>query len=251
MIFITPNHFLISGPSPAQLAATHNSKGQFHITWQRALPWHHQWSSTERSGFHYVLTVYMLGYLPMWKYLSSLLIIGQTITTDLFIHAAGLFCLTVFYEALTSDPSSFEWRPPVQSQDQYPSTGFSRSASNKTPETHLTFITVIVGTSFFPLFSFCFLHLNRGIVLDLPLRDTMSIAQCFFVSLIFLWIFAFLLPVCLHAFLICLIFSLPTSLSVSFLSINAALVARWSPVTLWSVRIQDVSYPLATTRTSH
>lgn len=51
MIFITPNYFLIRGPSPPQLAATHNSKGQFHNTWQRALPWHNQWPSAERNSF--------------------------------------------------------------------------------------------------------------------------------------------------------------------------------------------------------
>lgn len=49
LIVTARDHVLISGPSPLQLAATHNSKGWFCVIWQRALRWHHHWPLTKRA----------------------------------------------------------------------------------------------------------------------------------------------------------------------------------------------------------
>lgn len=89
----TPNHFLISGPSAAQLAATHTSKGWFHITWQRALPWHHFWPLAERANVLPCALHYNLGQLWMWQWLSSPLYCPTKYPKN-WSHVFCLFCLS-------------------------------------------------------------------------------------------------------------------------------------------------------------
>lgn len=237
MILITPNYFLISGPSPAQLAATHNSKGQFHNTWQRALPWPHQWPSTERNGFLYVLTPYVLGCLPMWKCLSSLLFIGPTSTTTLFIHASCLFCLAVFHKEGI----------------------FGYSRKHVLTDTILCSPNIVLLTmSIYQLLLIRFKEDTRdpGVIFSAPLIFSFNLlsfsalkeengpgstfkgqnADC--TTFLFFWIYficlsfllcSYLFACMLYWFILYLVFKLH---SIYVLFIHAALVARWS---LWSV----------------
>lgn len=103
LIFITPNHFLISGPSAAQLAATYNSKGRFHITWQRALPWDHFWPLAERANVLLCALHYNLGQLWMWLYCPTEYpkYFGVMFSVCFVFHKVGVFIKTPSFSVPT------------------------------------------------------------------------------------------------------------------------------------------------------